>query len=162
VSESTFSAELLLAAQAGDSAARERVIVMSQEMSLRWAYPIVGRMEDARDVAQEVALQLSRGLATFDATRPYTPWLRKIAVRTAWHWMRKNRPAPVSRGPERAAGPVDVALDKLSPNERTAITLKIIHGYSAAEIGEIMDCAPETVRSHLSRGLRKLRDDLST
>lgn len=161
MSDSTPSAEILLAAQAGDAAARERVLAASHEMTMRWVYPIVGRMEDARDVAQDVALQLLRGLASFDAARPYAPWLRRVAVRASWRWIQKNRPAPLAREPESRRTDVDVALDKLSPGERTAITLKILHGYAAAEIADIMDCAPETVRSHLSRGLRKLRDDLS-
>lgn len=161
MSDSTLNAELLLAAQAGDRSARERVIVMSHELAMRWTYPIVGRMEDARDVAQDVAMQLLRGLAGYDAARPYHPWLRQIAVRAAWRWMQKNRHAPLAAEPAARRTDVDVALDKLSPGERTAITLKVVHGYSAVEIADIMECAPETVRSHLSRGLRKLRDDLS-
>ncbi len=60
------------------------------------------------------------------------------------------------------------ALPKLSESEREAVTLRILEGRPSAEVADIMDVAPATVRSHLRHAIKRLRtmmedpdDDLS-
>jgi RNA polymerase sigma factor (sigma-70 family) len=53
------------------------------------------------------------------------------------------------------------ALSSLSAKQRSAVVLRYYLHVTDAEIGDALGCAPSTVRSLLSRSLRKLREDLT-
>ncbi len=48
------------------------------------------------------------------------------------------------------------ALDTLPPDQRAALVLVDMEGYSVDETARILDCAPGTVKSRCSRGRAKL------
>ena len=50
----------------------------------------------------------------------------------------------------------------LSPNEQTAIALRYLEDLNIAEIAQVLGCGESTIRSHLARGLERLRDRLPT
>ena len=52
------------------------------------------------------------------------------------------------------------ALLSLSDHQRIAVVLVHGFGYSATEVGQLLGIKPTSVRSHLERGLRRLRRDL--
>jgi RNA polymerase sigma factor (sigma-70 family) len=54
------------------------------------------------------------------------------------------------------------ALGRLSPRQRVAVVLVLVHGYGCrlAEVAEVQGCGVSTVRNHLDRGLRALRSAL--
>ena len=47
------------------------------------------------------------------------------------------------------------AVEKLSPQCRTAFALKVFHGHSYREIAEKLGIAEKTVEVHISRGMRE-------
>jgi RNA polymerase sigma-70 factor, ECF subfamily len=49
------------------------------------------------------------------------------------------------------------AMTRLSPQQRTAVTLRYLQEMSVQEVAEIMGCATGTVQSQLARALRHLR-----
>ena len=49
-------------------------------------------------------------------------------------------------------------IDSLPSLQRTIIYMKDVEGYETEEIGEITGCAPEAIRSNLSRARKKARD----
>jgi len=53
------------------------------------------------------------------------------------------------------------ALASLAPNQRLAIVLRFYLALTDEEIGRHLGCRPSTVRSHLRRGLRTLRQELA-
>jgi len=53
------------------------------------------------------------------------------------------------------------ALADLSPRMRAAVVLRHVQDLSVAEVAEILDCDPGTVKSQTARGLDKLRARLS-
>lgn len=55
---------------------------------------------------------------------------------------------------------LNLALEKLSPAQRTAILLRGVERFSYKEIAEIMEIPVGTVMTHLSRGRAKLRKEL--
>lgn len=57
---------------------------------------------------------------------------------------------------------LDQALAKLNPNEREAIFLNIVEGYSTQEIADKTDRSRNTVLSHIHRGKKKLVHTLTT
>lgn len=55
---------------------------------------------------------------------------------------------------------IQLALDTLSPEQRTVVVLFDMEGFSHREIAEIMDCPEGTVMSRLHYGRMKLRGQL--
>ena len=51
-------------------------------------------------------------------------------------------------------------LENLSEEEKSIVILSVLHEYTSKEIAEILSMNPSTVRSSLSRLLKKLRDQL--
>lgn len=51
---------------------------------------------------------------------------------------------------------VEAAVSSLPPQQRKALLLRRVHGYSLAEISEMMGVAVSTVETHLSRALAML------
>ena len=49
-------------------------------------------------------------------------------------------------------------IDSLSEHYRTALTLYHLEGMSVSQISEVMDNPEGTVKSHLYRGRKKLKD----
>jgi RNA polymerase sigma factor (sigma-70 family) len=45
----------------------------------------------------------------------------------------------------------------LSPNQRTCLALRYLDDCSFEEIGSLVGCSPGTVRSHVSRGIDRMR-----
>jgi RNA polymerase sigma-70 factor (ECF subfamily) len=50
------------------------------------------------------------------------------------------------------------ALAQLSPQQRSAVLLVHAHGWTYVEAGDALGCSISTLRNHLERGLRRLRD----
>jgi RNA polymerase sigma-70 factor (ECF subfamily) len=48
------------------------------------------------------------------------------------------------------------ALDTLPPDQKAALVLVDMEGYSVQETAQILDCAPGTVKSRCSRGRARL------
>ena len=57
---------------------------------------------------------------------------------------------------------LDQIVNKLSDRQRSAIILRFYHGKSVTEIAEIMECEQNTVRTHLYRGIEKLKKMVKT
>ncbi len=74
---------------------------------------------------------------------------------TAWH---ADRGVPDERIESLGAdGPVLSAVLALPSRPRTAIVLRFWCDYSDEQAAEVMGCTPTTVRTHVHRGLVRLR-----
>src|SRR5216110_1536168 len=77
------------------------------QLVLRWerpiyalAYRVIGRDEDARDVAQETFLRAFRALPGFKGQAKFSSWLYRIALNLCRDWVRRERRTPVVQAPE--------------------------------------------------------------
>jgi RNA polymerase sigma factor (sigma-70 family) len=57
--------------------------------------------------------------------------------------------------------PAFAMLDRLSPRQRQAITLKIIEGMATTNVANAMGCTPDAVNANVRLGLAKIRRWLS-
>ena len=124
-----------------------------------------GRRQLAEDVVAEA---FARAIQHVDEIRSPIPWLYRTAFRLAIRELRRERRTP-PMSPDPAPG-IDVAevqdivraLAELSPNQRRAILLHDEEGFTAPEIGRLLGITAATVRVHLFRGRRRLRELLGS
>lgn len=144
-----------------------------------WAVAIktTGDPEEAADAVQDALLSAFRGAGTFRGDAQVTTWLHRIVVNACLDRMRRDKSKPtdplpeepdrstalVSQAPEGDAPAVSdrradvlAALMQLSEDQRAALVLVDMEGYSVAEAADVLDCAPGTVKSRCSRGRAKL------
>jgi RNA polymerase sigma-70 factor, ECF subfamily len=162
------------------------------QLVLRWerpiyalAYRVIGREEDARDVAQETFLRAFRALSGFKGQAKFSSWLYRITLNLCRDWIRRERRAPVSQVPEwvdiielaSGAEPAETiedlvarrelgaavakAMAMLPEEQRAAIVLKEYHGLTFQEIADLLDCPLSTVKTRLYQGLSVLRRQLA-
>jgi RNA polymerase sigma-70 factor (ECF subfamily) len=140
---------------------------------------ITQNREDALDLAQDVFLKAYQNLRKLDDPERFAPWLYRIAHNEAYSLFRKRKPEtdvediePEATGVGITVGgssvfPIELtlavtgALDRLSPDQREAVVLKIYQGFKFEEMAEILECPVSTVKSRLYTALDLLKADLA-
>jgi RNA polymerase sigma factor (sigma-70 family) len=144
------------------------------------ALRLCGRWADAEDLTAEAFLRAYRALAGYDAERiaelrPRS-WLLTILANL---WRNSNRsaarhppPAPLDHAPDRpdpregteqvaerheTSRELAAALSELPEDQRLAVVLRHVADLPIAEIAAVIGSPEGTVKSHISRGLGRLR-----
>ncbi|MBP6997404.1 MAG: RNA polymerase sigma factor SigM [Phycicoccus sp.] len=134
-----------------------------------WAVAIrtLGDREAAADCVQEAFISAFRRAASFRGDAAVTTWLHRIVVNACIDRMRRERAltgrttdvAEVERADphDHQAGAetaliVRAALAQLPEQQRLALVLVDMHGYSVAEAAAILEVAEGTVKSRCFRG----------
>lgn len=156
------------------------VVAAHQNTVISVAARMTGRREDAEDLAAEAFLRAWRALRGYDTDRiaalRIRPWLVTIVLNLARNSYRdaSRRPRETVLSPknEQPAKVRDVAelvsarsardelaarLAALPERERAAVVLRHVVELPIAEIAEILACPEGTARSHVARGLERLR-----
>lgn len=153
----------VLAAQAGDRQAFDRLIGLHGPALLRYALNLTGSPTNADDVAQETWLQAYRGIGKLGEPATFYGWLLKIAYRQWLRSLRKRKPveelneealaAPAAReeavGSEELNEAVRKAMSRLPEDQRAVVALRFGEGLSHAQIAEISGDEVATVRWRL-------------
>lgn len=141
------------------------------------ALRILGRPEDARDVAQEVFLRLHRYAGSLDPERPLAPWFYRVTINACRDAGRRNAATPIAvpdADLERVGGGVEGgaeagvlagqrrrllrrALQQLPERERQALVLRDVEGLATADVARTLGTSEVTVRTQVSRGRVKLK-----
>jgi len=117
-----------------------------------------------------------RGLDRFDGRASFSTWSYRVATNACLDELRRRRRRPDPGLPEhepieRGGRPhldqtvgdrlaLDDALATLRPDFRAAVVLRDVLGLDYAEIGEVLDIPPGTVRSRIARGRAALAEQL--
>ncbi len=127
---------------------------------------ITGHPDDALDATQEALLAVTRGIHRFDGRSRFSTWVYRVATNAALDELRRRRrrpeptetlPEPGGDAPSMTDGvdariDVDAALAQLPEEFRVAVVLRDLADLDYAEIAEILEIPPGTVRSRISRG----------
>ncbi|CAN5860880.1 sigma-70 family RNA polymerase sigma factor [soil metagenome] len=175
-------ANIIHRARAGDVNAFNQLVVIYQSQAYSVAYRIL-QSEDAADAVQETFMKVFRALPTF-RNGQFKAWLMRILVNTCYDRLRQRRRqvslsfderlmpesttdlADYAERPEAYVERMDVrqhiecGLQQLPPNQRVAIVLCDIQGYSYEEIVAITGASLGTIKSRINRGRLRLRDFL--
>jgi RNA polymerase sigma-70 factor, ECF subfamily len=117
--ESTWIA----AAQRGDLAAYAELVRAHRASVMAYLAVRVSIYQDAEDLAQEVFVTAFRKLDTFEAGRPFGPWLRGIGLHLLRNYQRKFRAQGVGGAAELQAlldAQLDVSLEMQEEGEMLA------------------------------------------
>ena len=119
----------------------------------------------ADDIAQDAFLQAFEKCAEFRGDGPFAGWVKRIAARLYLKKRTKEARYVAESALEEAAPHIDTAghmdlddaLKTLSEPERLCVSLCHGAGMAHAEIAAAMNLPLGTVKSHVKRGLDKLR-----
>ena len=133
----------------------------------RAAYAVTGRTDLADDAAQDAFITAIRSLSKYDPSRPFAPWVAKIAVNRARDLLRAERRRRVTELAEdlEAAGRADVSglllvVAALPRDQREAVVLHHVLGFTLKEVAEIVGTPEGTVASRLGRGVAVIRQTM--
>ncbi len=179
VSPTTTEAEVLLASR-GDREAFARLVAATRSLVASIALVELRDVEAARDVAQDVYLQVWDDLHALRNPASFLPFLRQV-TRLRARRVAERRAREV-RGPaaeEHLAGAVDPALDPgsrllraeqaavvrealdaLPEDARETIALYYLEGHSASQVARLLGLTEQAVYQRLSRARGHLRADL--
>lgn len=180
--------EILGRIRAGESEAFEYFVRTYQRKVFRLVYTLVRNVGEADALTQDVFVKAWRAVPDFKGEAAFETWLNRIAVNAVRDSVRRRKPvvsfADIAAAEEvegdvpRAADPTDgtsperdafsrqirrrigEALEVLSPRQRSIFVMKHYEERSIAEIGAATGLDDGTVKSHLFRAARKLRQKL--
>jgi RNA polymerase sigma-70 factor (ECF subfamily) len=162
---------------AGDGRAATAFVRRFQARVYGLAFSMVGDGAVAEELAQEAFARAWRHAAAYDARRGrVVTWLLSITRNLAIDHLRTKRTEPLDPGvltgaehalwtaaPEAPGGPVDVetaalreALATLPAEQRRAVLLASLYGYTAREIAAMEDVPLGTAKTRIRAGLQKL------
>ena len=137
---------------------------------------ILGPIPEREDLTQDVFLALHRTLPTFRGDAKLSTLVHRIAINRAYEHLRRQSArstslvdaaffdelvAPATTPEHQSAAREELArvfacLAKIKPKKRIAFLLRVVDGLSFAEIGELVDAAPEAVAKRVQHGQREL------
>ena len=157
---------LMARAQQGDRTSYRAALAGAQDWLARYfARRIAPHSVD--DLVQETLMALHAKRATYDATRPFYPWLAAIA-RFRWiDALRKlertpeahedaDLPVPSAEEPVVARLSLDRLLTHITPAQASVITLTKVEGMSIKEASDLTGQSEALVKVNIHRGLKKL------
>ena len=170
----TWVSAAVRGAIAGDEVAFARIVKAYHADLVRVAYVIAGDAQLAEDAAQGTWSIAWRKLGSLRDPERLRPWLVSVAANEARQLVRgrhrrqvaeiRMRP-PDDGSPDPAAGVdgIDLlnAFRRLKPEDRSLLALRYVAGLDSAEIGTLVGMSPSGVRGHVSRLLKRLREELS-
>ncbi len=126
----------------------------------------------ADEIVNDVMLVIWRGAKNFAGNSSVSTWIFGIAYRISLKRLRKRRLMSLfvhnDVALEQASHDGGYGLseqrewlkrgfDQLSPSQRAVVELSYYSGYGYAEIGEILDCPENTVKTRMFHARRKLK-----
>jgi RNA polymerase sigma-70 factor (ECF subfamily) len=164
--------ELLRAHAAGDPRAFEEIIRRHRDRLWAVALRTMREPEEAADALQDALISAFRAAGSFRGDSAVTTWLHRIVVNACLDRIRRRQVRSTVPLPEEGPGEpadtrdrvaerdtamvVEEALGRLPPEQRAAIVLVDIEGYSVADTAMMLGVAEGTVKSRCARGRARL------
>jgi RNA polymerase sigma-70 factor (ECF subfamily) len=170
--------ELVVWAQAGSRSAMQDLLEAHRPTMTRLARRMLRDGEDVSDAVQEAMLKAARAIQSFDSTRPFAPWLMRIASNCCVDLIRSasQRPdsldaydipvadtgADVQCSTETAmlAEALEEAIRQLPERYRSIVEMRHYRHMEVLEIAEELGKPEGTIKSWLFRARALLKVSL--
>lgn len=139
-------------------------------------YRIVGNVDDAQDLTQEVFIKVLQRQEQLRDPEKAAHWLSRIATNTAIDFLRRHRrisftdiedlpplSAPHEESPEHqllrteSQARLEAGFSALTERERIALVLRDVEDLPAEDVARHLNCSKATVRSHIANARVKFR-----
>ena len=140
------------------------------QMAYHTAYAVLGRAEDAEDVAQTVFLRLLHQGTSREAKRNPRAYIYRAAVNESLNLIRSRKKQiltdeahrfaaepPPAEPAEEIHDRLYAAIAKLSPGAAHILLLRYVHKYSDAEIAKLLGTSRGTIAVSLYRSRARLK-----
>lgn len=187
-SELAASAKALVASGRMEEARERFSTLVSrqQRRALRIAYYFLRDSDEAEEAVQEAFIRVFTRISTYQEGMPFEVWFTRILIngcldrqkarRRRLRWLvpsdgrAEGETGRVEKASSLAPSPEDIlvarerrsqilrAIETLPDRQRTVASLSVLEGLSPREVSALTGMNQSTVRVHLFRALRKLRD----
>lgn len=163
---------LVLRSQEGDAAAFGELVRRWQERLWRHAWRLTGDRDAAWDALQETWIAVGSGIAHLEDAAAFPAWVYRITSNKCRDWIRREgrrnkalttlgqveevRQESQIADTERAES-LKEAISKLSQGDRAILALYYEEDFGIAEIAQILEIPPGTVKSRLYHTRQRLR-----
>ncbi len=162
--------ELIQAAQNGDKDSLNTLLERHYDRIYAICRRITSQDADAMDATQEALMAIVRGLENFDGRAKFTTWSYRVVTNACLDELRRKKRRPSIPLPDEQAGQtplastpspesmvnarldIDDALARVPEEFRVPVVLRDLCDLDYAEIAEVLEIKPGTVRSRISRG----------
>lgn len=167
--------QLVKKASEGDHLAFRQIVEMHKVRSLSLAISIIKDREKAEDVLQDAFIKVYQNLKSFRQDSNFSTWLYRIVVNTAYNQLKKYRfemsldeTIPVETKQKLQNGGfeqllenekrefINLALQKLKPDEALTLRLFYLCEMHIPEIEEITGFSSSKIKVNLHRGRKEL------
>lgn len=184
VPEKPEAIQLVERVLSGDKPAFRLIIHQNKRLVSHVIFRLVSNPEDREDLIQEVFFRVYQNLGRFEQKAKLSTWIARIAFNTTINYLEKKQ-VPlfedicgegenIETCPNREPSPSEISesrqqgvslseeIDKLPVQYGLILSLYHLQEMSYREIGEIMQLPDGTVKSHLFRARRLLKERLTT
>jgi RNA polymerase sigma-70 factor, ECF subfamily len=174
-------AEVLTQVRAGDAEAWGELYRQYAPAIFRFCRRALPTREDAEDATTEIFMKVRQKLGMYDASRPFTAWLYKVASNHCWDLLRRRRvrqdletgdletlplehPDPnqlEQLQAQHSSKEVRAGLEKLPDRARMALVLRYYAEMSYEEIADTLGVRRPFVGVLLLRARHQLREALT-
>lgn len=169
--------DLVARCRRGEEAAFRDLVDRYSPMVFALASRLVRPPLRAEDIAQETFLRVHRGLALFRGDASLATWIYRIVSNVAFEARRREHPRDQSLDDD-AAGPapgtrdrafsdlelrdrLDKAMARLPEHYRVLVHAHYVKGVKYEDLASALNLPLGTVKTHLHRAKRLLRDTLA-
>jgi RNA polymerase sigma-70 factor (ECF subfamily) len=171
---------LISEAQEGNTHAFRIIVERYMKRAYDIAYSVVREHDEAEDVAQEAFVRVYRSLHTFRGNSQFGTWLYRVVMNHALNRIERNQarsrletsltgsmamiaaPGEPPAEQDDRKPQLEQALYRLPTLQRAVVIMRHLNGLSTRQVSEILRCSEGTVKTHLHRGLRKMRTMLDS
>ncbi len=182
--------EVIEGCKAGDRKAYEKIVLFYQKRVFNFAYRMLGNMEEAKELAQEVFVSVFESIRDLRDEAKFDAWLKQVILnhcRNRWKYLKRRHyynmdsiddPIEAEDGevPKPFFDPSDnpdvhyekkvvqewiqKGLLRLKEDQRELIVLRDLQGHSYEEMGKLLNLPEGTVKSKLHRARMDLKEIL--
>jgi len=179
--------EVIEGCKAGDRKAFEKIVLFYQKRVFNHAYRMLGNMEEAKDLAQEIFVSVFESIRELREETKFDAWLKQITLnhcRNRWKYLKRRHyfstdsmddPIETEEGEVAKAfvdpsDKPDVLYEKkmvqewiqkgllgLREDQRELIILRDLQELSYEEMGKLLSLPEGTVKSKLHRARMELK-----
>jgi RNA polymerase sigma-70 factor (ECF subfamily) len=170
--------QLILQVKEGSHEAYRVLVERYMRHAYNIAFGYVTDHDDAEDIAQESFMRIYESIRSFRGEASFNSWLYRIVTNLSLNRLRQRKngtykmvdpqsqlmlntvAAPTDSHSQDVRPILECALHDLSTLQRAVVILRHLNGLSTKQVSVILKCSEGTIKTHLHRGLKKMKTQL--